>query len=204
MRDPNKDRMTMTYSNYADSLLANRDLTVETTSIPGMLVVNQVINADGRGWMKESFQRSALLPLGFPEDFDPVGNQVASIRSRGFTRGIHADTVNKFVTITHGEVFAAIVDLREGATFGTLETVTLTPATAIYVPRGCGNSYQALSDDVQYTYLEDQRTSNAPSTNVKLDDPQLAVAWPIPLTQATMLDDDRGRPALSDVVPVKR
>lgn len=194
----------MNYSNYDDALYENRTLAVRTTKIPGMLIVEQVINADGRGWMKENFQLRALLPLGFPADFQPVGNQVASIRHRGFTRGIHADTVNKFISVTRGEAFAAIVDLREGDTFGALETVTLTPSIAIYVPKGCGNSYQTLADDVQYTYLEDQRVSPDPSTNVALGDPNLAVVWPIPLDEATMLADDRDRPALPDVVPVKR
>jgi dTDP-4-dehydrorhamnose 3,5-epimerase-like enzyme len=194
----------MNYSNYDGALYQNRTLAVRTTKIPGMLVVEQVINADGRGWMKENFQLSTLLPLGFPDDFTPVGNQVASIRHRGFSRGIHADTVNKFISVTRGEVFAAIVDLREGDTFGAVETVILNPAVAIYVPKGCGNSYQTLVDDVQYAYLEDQRTSPDPSTNVALGDPDLAVAWPIPLDGATMLADDRDRPALADVVPVKR
>jgi dTDP-4-dehydrorhamnose 3,5-epimerase-like enzyme len=193
----------MSVSNYSEDLYENRELTVRETSIPGLLVVHQVLNVDGRGWMKEAFQRTALVPLGLPESFDPVGNQVASLRQRGFTRGIHADTVNKFITVTRGQVFAAIVDLRDGPTFGRLETITLTPSVGIYLPKGCGNSYQALSDDVQYTYLEDQRTSTAPSTNVKLDDPDLAVAWPIPLSEASMLDDDRDRPALPDVIPVK-
>jgi dTDP-4-dehydrorhamnose 3,5-epimerase-like enzyme len=192
----------MVYSNYAARLYENRTLGVSATKIPGMLIVNQVVNADGRGWMKENFQRSALLPLGFPADFTPAGSQVASIRNRGFTRGIHADTVNKFISVTRGEVFAAIVDLRAGDTFGVLETVRLTPSIAIYVPKGCGNSYQTLVDDVQYTYLEDQRTSSDPSTNVSLADPGLAVAWPIPLAEATLLDDDHQRPSLPDVVPV--
>jgi dTDP-4-dehydrorhamnose 3,5-epimerase-like enzyme len=193
----------MNYSNYDDALYQNRTLTVSTTKIPGMLIVQQVINVDGRGWMKENFQRSALLPLGFPDDFAPVGNQVASIRHRGFTRGIHADTVNKFISVTRGEAFAAIVDLREGDTFGAVEVIELTPAVAIYVPKGCGNSYQTLVDDVQYTYLEDQRISPDPSTNVSLGDPDLAVPWPILLDEATLLADDHDRPALGDVVPVK-
>jgi dTDP-4-dehydrorhamnose 3,5-epimerase len=193
----------MSYSNYSDALYENKTVTVSDTKIPGMLIVDQVVNADGRGWMKENFQRTALLPLGFPEGFEPVGNQVASIQRRGFTRGIHADTVNKFISVTSGEIFAAIVDLREGSTFGALETVHLNPSRAIYVPRGCGNSYQTLVDDVQYTYLEDQRTSADPSTNVSLGDPDLAIAWPIPLGEAILLADDHERPNLPDVVPVK-
>lgn len=194
----------MSDANYSEDLYKNTEVSVRETKIPGLLVVTQVVKQDGRGWMKESFQRSVLVPLGLPEDFDPVGQQVASIRKRGFMRGIHADTVNKFITITRGEVFAAFVDLREGDSFGVLETVTVTPAVGVYLPKGVGNSYQTQVDDLQYTYLEDQRTSSAPSTNVKLDDPDLAIAWPIPIADAWMLDDDRDRPALPDVIPVQR
>jgi len=143
----------MTYSNFESKLYENTALDVSSTKIPGMLVVKLVVAPDARGWMKENFQRRRLVPLGFPDDFDPVGNMISSIEHRGFTRGIHADTVSKYISLTRGEAFAAIVDLRKGKTFGTVETVVLTPGNAIFVPKGCGNSYQTLTDDVDYTYL---------------------------------------------------
>ncbi|MCU1491284.1 MAG: dTDP-4-dehydrorhamnose 3,5-epimerase / dTDP-4-dehydrorhamnose reductase [Acidimicrobiaceae bacterium] len=192
----------MPYSNFDKKLFENDTLDVSTTKIPGMLVIRLVVMQDPRGWMKESFQVSKLVPLGFPEDFDPVGNMVSSIQHRGFTRGIHADTVNKYISLTRGEAFAAIVDLRVGETFGTVEMIQLDPGNAIYVPKGCGNSYQTLTDDVDYTYLEDARVSSDPSTCVGLGDPQLAIVWPIPLVEARLLPDDVERPGLREIVPV--
>ncbi len=193
----------MEYPNFDLNRFTNRSVEVSKTDIPGMLVVRLVINPDGRGWLKESFQLSKLVPLGFPSSFQPVGYQVAAVQRRGFTRGIHADTVNKYISLTRGEAFAAIVDLRRGSSFGRVETVVLTPENAIFVPRGCGNSYQTLTDDVGYSYLEDGRTSSDPSTCVSVADKELAIEWPVPLQEAHMLPDDEDRPALGEIAPVE-
>ena len=49
-------------------------------------------------------------------------------------------------------MFGAWVDLRPGRSFGQVYTCELDPSRAIYVPRGVGNSYQAL-EAVSYTHL---------------------------------------------------
>jgi dTDP-4-dehydrorhamnose 3,5-epimerase-like enzyme len=192
----------MTASDYDPALYQNQELWLDRTAIPGLLIVHQVVKPDGRGWTKDSFPRRALLRLGFPADFTVAGDKLSSVRERGFTRGIHADTVNKYVTLNSGRAFAAFVDLRAGETFGAVETVTLTPGTAAFVPRGCGNSYQALTPGVQYAYLEDERTSTEPSTRVSLGAPELGIDWPIPLDQAILLPDDRADIPLAAVTPV--
>ena len=80
--------------------------------------------------------------------------------SRGVTRGIHAEPWDKFISVARGSVFGAWVDLREGsATYGKVFTCTLDPSKAIYVPRGVGNSFQALEDGTAYTYLVDAHWS---------------------------------------------
>jgi dTDP-4-dehydrorhamnose 3,5-epimerase len=191
-------------SNYDPALYENQALSLTRTRIPGLLVVNQVVVPDGRGWTKDSFPRRALLGLGFPADFTVTGDKLSSVRERGFTRGIHADTVNKYVTLNSGQAFAAFVDLREGDTFGVVETVGLTPCVAVFVPKGCGNSYQALTPDVQYAYLEDERTSAQPSTRVSLGAHELGIDWPIPLAEAIVLPDDREYIPLASVSPVPR
>ncbi len=60
----------------------------------------------------------------------------------------------------------------------------LDPSKAIYVPRGVGNSFQALEDGTAYTYLVDAHWSaelKKTYTFVNLADPELAIEWPIPL-----------------------
>ena len=66
--------------------------------------------------------------------------------------------------MARGSVFGAWVDLREGSeTFGKVFTCTLDPSKAIYVPRGVGNSFQALEDGTAYTYLVNAHWSAAVS-----------------------------------------
>ncbi len=69
------------------------------------------------------------------------------------TRGIHAEPWDKFISLATGEIFGAWVDLRPGDSFGQVYTTRLDPSRAIYVPRGVGNSFQALEDGTAYSYL---------------------------------------------------
>ena len=132
---------------------------VETTNIPGLLVLDLSVHGDNRGWFKENWQREKMVALGLP-DRRWVQNNVSYNVGRGATRGIHAEPWDKFVSVATGSVFGAWVDLRAGSeAFGRVYTCTLDPSKAIYVPRGVGNSYQALEDGTAYTYLVDAHWS---------------------------------------------
>ena len=122
-----------------------KELAVTETGIEGLRVVDLAVHGDSRGWFKENFQRAKMTALGIP-DLRVVQNNVSFNAERGVTRGIHAEPWDKFVSVATGSVFGAWVDLREGsATYGRVYTCTLDPSRAIYVPRGVGNSFQALS-----------------------------------------------------------
>ncbi|MEE0446121.1 MAG: sugar nucleotide-binding protein [Collinsella sp.] len=146
-----------------------------------------------------------MTALGIP-DLKVVQNNVSYNDSCGVTRGIHAEPWDKFISVARGSVFGAWVDLREGsATYGKVFTCTLDPSKAIYVPRGVGNSFQALEDGTAYTYLVDAHWSlelKRTYTFVNLADPELAIEWPIPLEQATVSEADLNHPMLKDVVPM--
>jgi len=192
------------YSNYHPSLYENSELRVAKTSIPGLLVVDLILHGDERGWFKENYQREKLEELGFPKDFEVIQNNVSSNQEVGVTRGIHAEPWNKYITLTRGLCHVAIVDLRKGPTFGVVEQLTLTPARAMFVPKGCGNSYQTLTTDVEYTYLVDAHWSpETKYTFVNLDDPVLSIDWPIPLENAIISDKDRDHPMLADITPIE-
>lgn len=179
------------------------ELLAHETGIPGLIKVDLVLNGDGRGWFKENWNQSALRDLGLP-DFNPVQNNISYNKERGVTRGIHAEPWNKFISLGFGEVFAAIVDFREGSTFGNVETLRLTPGEAIYVPEGCGNSFQTLEDNTVYTYLVDEHWSpEAKYTMLNLADPKVAIEWPIPLEEAIVSDKDKSHPYFKDLKPME-
>ncbi|MDN5747909.1 MAG: dTDP-4-dehydrorhamnose 3,5-epimerase family protein, partial [Pseudonocardia sp.] len=165
---------------------------VEETTIPGLLVVELTLHTDGRGWFKESYQRAKLEAAGLPP-FEPVQNNVSFNAETGTTRGIHAEPWDKYISLANGRAFAAIVDLRSGASHGRVETVELHPGNALFVPRGCGNSYQTLTSDVVYTYLVNEHWSpDAEYTLIQAFDPALGIDWPIGADAAIRSDKDRG------------
>jgi dTDP-4-dehydrorhamnose 3,5-epimerase len=182
-----------------------KELKVSETGIEGLKVVELSVHGDPRGWFKENWQRAKMVALGVP-DMRVVQNNVSFNAERGVTRGIHAEPWDKFVSVATGSVFGAWVDLRAGSpTYGRVYTATLDPSRAIYVPRGVGNSFQALEDGTAYTYLVDAHWSaglRGTYTFVSLADPELHIDWPIPLDQATLSEADKGHPMLADVVPM--
>ena len=182
-----------------------KPLQAHGTPIPGVLVFDLPVHGDSRGWFKENWQRAKQMGLGLP-DLGPVQNNISFNAEKGVTRGIHAEPWDKYISVATGSVFGAWVDLRPGATFGRVFTCTLDPSRAIYVPRGVGNSFQALEGGTAYTYLVDAHWSaelKKTNTVVNLADPALDIAWPIPLSEAVVSEADRNHPMLADALPME-
>lgn len=181
-----------------------KQLNVQHTNIPGMLVFDLPVHGDNRGWFKENWQRAKMTALGLP-DFGPVQNNISFNASRGVTRGIHAEPWDKYISIATGSVFGAWVDLRPGASFGQVFTTVLDPSKAIFVPRGVGNSFQALEDGTAYTYLVNAHWSleqKKSYTFVNLADPSLGIQWPIPLEECELSEADKQHPFLAHAKPM--
>lgn len=181
-----------------------RALRSESTPIPGLLLIDLPVHGDARGWFKENWQREKMTAEGIDlPDFAPVQNNISFNDAVGTTRGIHAEPWDKFVSVATGRIFGAWVDLREGDTFGTVFTAELDPSTAIFVPRGVGNSYQTLEPDTAYTYLvNDHWSPEASYTFLNLADETVAIDWPIALSEAEVSEKDKNHPRLDDVIPM--
>jgi dTDP-4-dehydrorhamnose 3,5-epimerase len=176
--------------------------TVTGTSIPGLLEVGLPLHGDERGWLKESYQREKLEAQGLPR-LEIVQNNVSYNAQVGVTRGIHAEPWEKYISPAAGRFFAAVVDLRAGAGFGRVETFELTPAQALLVPRGCGNSFCTLEPHTVYSYLVTGHWKPGVAyPAVDLFDEQLAIAWPLPRDRMLLSDKDRNNPPLSAVAPI--
>lgn len=187
------------------SIEYEKELKVEETGITGLKVIDLAVHGDSRGWFKENWQREKMVALGIP-DRRWVQNNISYNEKRGATRGIHAEPWNKFISVANGSVFGAWVDLRAGSeTYGRVFTCTIDPSKAVYVPRGVGNSYQALEDGTAYSYLVDAHWSAEQKrsyTFVNLADPELAIGWPIPLEECEISEADKSHPLLRDVKPM--
>lgn len=180
------------------------ELHISRTDIPGLLVIALAVHGDSRGWFKESFQKEKMIAQGFPADFEVVQNNVSYNAQRGVTRGIHAEPWDKYVSISVGSAFAAIVDLRKGDTFGKVLTFELNPGISLFVPKGCGNSYQSMEDGTTYSYLVNAHWSpDVKYTAVNLADPDLKIQWPLPLEMAEVSAKDKINPMLKEIQPME-
>ncbi|WP_185996577.1 sugar nucleotide-binding protein [Nocardioides campestrisoli] len=177
---------------------------LETTPIPGLVVVRLDLREDARGFFKENWQRKKMVAIGLP-DFGPVQNNVSFNSDRGVTRGIHTEPWDKFISLATGRIFGAWVDMREGDTFGATFTLEMDPSVAIFVPRGVGNSYQTLEDNTAYTYLVNQHwRPGITYPALALDDPTVAIPWPIPLSEAIISEKDQNNPQLDPSTAIIR
>lgn len=181
-----------------------KELSVHTTDIPGLLIVDLPVHKDGRGWFKEAWQRAKMVEIGLP-DFGPVQHNISFNHEVGVTRGIHAEPWDKFVNVATGRVFGAWVDLRDRPSFGSTVTLEMGPDTAVFVPRGVGNAYQTLEPQTTYSYLANDHWSAASRdayTFLNLADSTVNIPWPIPLEDAIRSQADRTHPVLSQVRPM--
>jgi dTDP-4-dehydrorhamnose reductase/dTDP-4-dehydrorhamnose 3,5-epimerase len=179
-----------------------KSLRCTETSIPGLTLWDLPVHGDSRGWFKENWQREKMNAAGLP-DFRPVQNNISFNDEVGTTRGIHAEPWDKWVSVATGRIFGAWVDLREGPTFGAVFSAEIDAGSAIYVPRGVGNSYQTLAPDTAYTYLVNEHWSpEAEYTFLNLADETVRIPWPIPLAQVEISAKDRAHPRLAEVSPI--
>ncbi len=176
--------------------------TLETTPIPGLVVVRLDRRDDARGFFKENWQREKMAAIGLP-DFGPVQNNISFNADRGVTRGIHTEPWDKFVSLATGRIFGAWVDMREGDSFGATFSIEMDTSVAVFVPRGVGNSYQTLEDATAYTYLVNEHWRPGISyPALALDDPSAAIDWPIPLAEAIISEKDQHNPNLDPTTAI--
>ena len=177
-------------------------LAVTPGPIDGLWIVDLEIHDDpdrpGASF-REVFQAEKLGALGLPS-FTPVQWNVSESRE-GTLRGFHAEPWDKFVHVASGEVFAAIADLRaDSPTAGQVWTGRLDRTCALFVARGLGNGFQALSDVAVYAYLvNDHWRPDAGYLAVAWDDPDLDVAWPITDGRLAISAKDRANPTFAEV-----
>lgn len=185
--------------------LATTEFKGRNTKIPGLLFFDVSYVGDERGYFQEKYQKAKLVEAGMPEEFNVVQNSLSFNKQKGVTRGLHAEPWDKYISVVEGSVFAAYVDLREGESFGVVETITITPNVTVFLPQGVANSFQTLEDNTFYLYSVNKHWSANDYEKyafVNLADPQVAIKWPVSLDNAVMSDRDKEHPLLKDIKPM--
>jgi dTDP-4-dehydrorhamnose 3,5-epimerase len=166
---------------------------VQTTSLEGVLLFVPTPFRDERGFFSRTFDAADARAVGLDPDAFVQDSQSRS--ARGVVRGMHGRRGGgeaKLVRCAHGAILDVVVDARAGSpTFGQVATFRLDDETlhTLYIPRGFLHGFQALTDTADTCYRIDAPHDPSEDVAVAFDDPELAIAWPLPPSMVS--DRDR-------------
>lgn len=155
---------------------------VESTGLPGVLVLTPRSFGDDRGFFYESFNSRVFL--------DNTGENVQFVQdnhsksSIGVLRGLHyqlGKPQGKLVRVIEGAVFDVAVDIRKGSpSFGQWVGVELTADNKkqLWVPPDFAHGFVVTSDSAQVLYKATDFYSPAHERSIIWSDETIAVSWP--------------------------
>jgi dTDP-4-dehydrorhamnose 3,5-epimerase len=172
------------------------------TRLEGPILLAPDVFGDERGFFCETYRRSSFRELGIEEEMVQDNH---SRSRRGVVRGMHFSTgrgASKLVRCGRGAIHDVVVDLRRGSpTFGEWEGFDLTEDNMhiLYVPVGFAHGFCVLSDTADVLYKQDDYYSGSTDRGIKFDDPDVAIAWPLPTGELIPSQRDIDAPLLRDV-----
>jgi dTDP-4-dehydrorhamnose 3,5-epimerase len=173
---------------------------IETTRLPGVLVVTPRVFSDPRGFFLESYNQETFHAQGI----DTVFVQDNHSRSvRGTLRGLHFQLPPaaqvKLVRVIRGAIWDVAVDIRAGSpTFGESYGTELSAENyrQLFIPEGFAHGFCVLSDEAEVLYKTSRVYSPQHERGILWCDPQLQVPWPI--AEPTLSERDRRAGTLAE------
>ena len=172
------------------------------TTLDGPILIAPASFGDERGFFAETYRRSDFVALGIPEEMVQDNHS----RSRhGVVRGLHFQVgrgAGKLVRCARGTIWDVAVDLRRGSpAYGRWEGFELSDENLrmLYVPPGFAHGFCVLSDVADVLYKQDAYYAGATERGIRFDDPDVAVAWPLPVEELVPSQRDRDAPRLGEV-----
>ena len=151
---------------------------------------------DDRGFFTRTFDAEVASASGL--DVASFVQDSQSRSGRGTLRGLHGRGgagEAKLVRCAHGAILDVIVDARpDSPTFGRHQAFRLDDEQfwMLYVPRGFLHGFQVLSEVADICYRIDRPHDPTEDLSVRYDDPDLSVAWPLPVETLSPRDRSAG------------
>lgn len=160
-------------------------VSVQSTSIPDVLVVEHEVFEDGRGFFMEVFREdlfAEFADLGLPRRFVQLNH---SQSTRGVTRGLHFQwepPMGKLMRVTRGEAFLVAVDIRPGSpTLGRHVSLVANDRNRLqlWAPASFARGFAALGDVTEVQYLTTGTYNRNGEAGILWNDPALGIDWPL-------------------------
>ena len=157
-------------------------MNVETTDLPGVLIITPRVFKDARGFFFESYNAEQFKARGIDTVFVQDNH---SQSTRGTLRGLHFQlppmAQDKLVRCVRGAIWDVAVDIRASSpTFGRWVGVELSADDfrQLYVPSGFAHGFCVLSDEAEVLYKASTVYSPAHERGIAWDDPDIGITWP--------------------------
>jgi dTDP-4-dehydrorhamnose 3,5-epimerase len=174
------------------------------TSLQDAWLIDLEKRGDDRGFFARTMCRDEFAKHGMDTDYVQQNTSVSV--HRGTVRGMHYQlpphTEAKLVRCIAGAIVDIIVDMRRNSsTCLKHEGFELSQENRrqLYVPRGFAHAFQAISDDVEVSYLVSAPYTPSAERGLRYSDPLLGIDWPLPVT--VISDKDATWPLLQADAP---
>jgi dTDP-4-dehydrorhamnose 3,5-epimerase len=155
---------------------------VQSTQIPGVLIVDPTVFGDDRGFFLESFNEREMRNIGIDAHFVQDNH---SRSQRNVLRGLHyqiSQPQGKLVRVISGKVYDVAVDVRrDSQAFGKWVGVELSAENKrmLWMPPGLAHGFVVLSDSADFLYKATDYYAQEFERTILWNDPDLAIEWPL-------------------------
>ena len=156
-------------------------MTIEKTSIEGLLIIRPDVFNDDRGYFFESFSFKKYEDHGI--NFNFVQDNISKSK-KGTVRGLHyqvgARAQGKLCQVIKGEVLDVAVDIRFGSpTFGKYVSVALSEENhkQLWIPPGFAHGFSVLSEEAVFHYKCTDYYSKQDERTILFNDSDLHIDW---------------------------
>ena len=171
------------------------ELQLNELPLPGLFALQHRVHQDERGRFARLYCEGSLQLLGQPFHVRQINQSLT--RERGTLRGLHFQypphAESKLISCLRGAVWDVAVDVRHGSsTFlhWHAERLEAGDGRSLLLPPGFAHGFQALTDDAELLYLHSADYTPGYEGGLRVDDPRLAIDWPLPFKNLSARDVD--------------
>lgn len=175
-------------------------MNVIETTLAGVLILEPKVFGDARGWFMESWSKKKMEDAGIFVDF--VQDNHSFSAEKGTLRGLHYQlnpmAQAKLLRVSRGTIFDVAVDIRRGSpTHAKWVGIELSAENhrQLFIPRGFAHGFITLTNDVEVLYKADNLYAPECDGNIRWDDPEIGIKWPI--APVVLSEKDAAAPALA-------
>jgi dTDP-4-dehydrorhamnose 3,5-epimerase len=171
-----------------------------TTSLPGVILIEPQVFEDPRGFFMETFHKKKYAVEGIDRVFVQDNH---SHSKQGTLRGLHYQlrhAQGKLIYVVAGEVFDVAVDIRCGApTFGKWSGTYISAENKrqLYIPEGFAHGFSVLSETADVIYKCTDFYTPGDEYGIFWADPTIDIDWKI--ESPVLSKKDSQNPELSQV-----